>query len=181
MSARPREAARRALDLGRRRLPGRTRGAKAEAAREPSASPFAGTGTRVLLVDDEEPLRVVCRLNLELAGLEVTEAADGEQALAAIAAERPDIILLDVMMPRLDGWEVAAQLAADETTRELPIVFLSARTAPEDRRRAVDAGGIGYIVKPFDPLALPGRLQTMLERMRRGERDALRREALEGL
>ena len=76
----------------------------------------------VLVVDDHAPLRTLCRLNLEPAGFRVVEAADGDEALAAVAADRPDAILLDLMMPRLSGWKVAAALLADETTDQIPII-----------------------------------------------------------
>src|SRR5438093_669639 len=76
----------------------------------------------VLVVDDHAPLRTLCRLNLEPAGFRVVEAADGDEALAAVAADRPDAILLDIMMPRLSGWKVAAALLADETTDHIPII-----------------------------------------------------------
>src|SRR5205823_13680394 len=92
--------------------------------------------------------------------------------------ERADVILLDVMMPNRDGWSVAAALRADARTRDLPIVFLTARVDEVDRRRAFDLGAVGYLTKPFDPLALPGRLEQILERLARGEREQLRQELL---
>lgn len=106
----------------------------------------------------------------------VAEAADGAEALARARGERPSLVLLDVMMPRVDGWEVAARLAADPATREIPIVFLSARAGLEDRRQAKLAGAVGYIVKPFDPLSLGDTLASVLTRVGRGEQDALRDE-----
>jgi CheY-like chemotaxis protein len=74
----------------------------------------------VLVVDDHAPLRTLCCLNLEPAGFRVLEAADGDEALALVAADRPDVILLDIMMPRLSGWKVASALLADESTDEIP-------------------------------------------------------------
>lgn len=133
---------------------------------------------RVLVVDDEPAIRALCRVNLQVAGLEVVEAVDGAEALALAARELPDIVLLDVMMPRLDGWEVARRLRSEETTREIPVVFLSARTAPEDRRRGYEAGAVGYVAKPFDPLVLGDALMATLERIAAGEREQLRRELL---
>jgi DNA-binding response OmpR family regulator len=145
---------------------------------EPSADEKA-LRKRVLIVDDEASIRALCRVNLQLAGLEVIEAEDGEAALEQIADERPDIVLLDVMMPRLDGWEVAQRLGAGAETRDVPIVFLSARAGQEDRRQGFDAGGVGYVVKPFDPVTLAATLQHTLDRLERGERDELRLEMLE--
>lgn len=135
-----------------------------------------GTAASVLVVDDESSIRTICRINLEAAGMRVAEAVDGAEALARARGETPSLVLLDVMMPRVDGFEVAAELAADPTTREIPIVFLSARAGVEDRREAQRAGAVGYIVKPFDPLALGETLASVLARVGRGERDALRKE-----
>ncbi|HET7568019.1 MAG TPA: response regulator [Gaiellaceae bacterium] len=133
----------------------------------------------MLVVDDESAIRTICRINLEAAGMAVAEAADGAEALARARGEAPSLVLLDVMMPRVDGWEVAAELAADPATREIPIVFLSARAGVEDRRQAQLAGAVGYIVKPFDPLVLGDTLASVLARIGRGERSALRDEILE--
>jgi CheY-like chemotaxis protein len=127
-------------------------------------------------VDDERSIRVLCRVNLEIAGVEVFEAADGEQALEAVAAAKPDLVLLDVMMPGVDGWAVAERLAGDPASRDLPIVFLTALAEGIDRERALNLGAVGYIVKPFDPVALPGALTRLLARLRRGEREAIRKE-----
>jgi two-component system, OmpR family, phosphate regulon response regulator PhoB len=133
----------------------------------------------VLLVDDERSIRTICRVNLEGDGLAVTEAADGAEALEVVRRVRPSVVLLDVMMPGVDGWEVAEQLAADDETRKIPVVFLSARAAPEDRLRAQELGAVGYVVKPFDPLELAGIVRDVLERVARGEREQLNRELSE--
>jgi CheY-like chemotaxis protein len=133
----------------------------------------------VLLVDDERSIRTICRVNLEGDGLTVTEAKDGAEALEEIGRERPSVVLLDVMMPGVDGWSVAEQLAADDDTREIPVVFLSARAAHEDRLRAQELGAVGYVVKPFDPLQLAGVVRAVLERVARGEREELNRELSE--
>jgi CheY-like chemotaxis protein len=130
----------------------------------------------VLLVDDERAIRAICRVNLEADGLEVLEAADGAEALDEIRRERPSLVLLDVMMPGIDGWGVAEQLAADAETRDIPVVFLSARAAREDRVRAQALGAVGYVVKPFDPLELAGLVRDVLERIARGEREQLNRD-----
>jgi DNA-binding response OmpR family regulator len=108
--------------------------------------------------------------------MEVVEAADGEAALASVAAHPPDLILLDVMMPGLDGWDVAEELAAGERTRHVPIVFLSARTEPAARERGQELGAVGYIGKPFDPLLIATRVRETLRRIERGEREQLRQE-----
>jgi len=133
----------------------------------------------VLLVDDERSIRTICRVNLEGDGLTVNEAEDGSQALEEVKRKRPSLVLLDVMMPGVDGWMVAEELAADDDTREIPIVFLSARAAHEDRLRAQELGAVGYVIKPFDPLELAGVVRGVLERVSRGEREELNRELSE--
>jgi CheY-like chemotaxis protein len=135
-----------------------------------------GSAPLVLVVDDEQSIRTICRVNLEGDGLAVTEATDGAEALETVRRERPSVVLLDVMMPSVDGWSVAEQLAADEETREIPVIFLSARAAHEDRLRAQELGAVGYVVKPFDPLELAGIVRDVLERVARGEREQLNRE-----
>ena len=130
----------------------------------------------VLLVDDEQAIRAICRVNLEGDGFSVLEAKDGAEALAEVGRRRPSLVLLDVMMPGVDGWNVAERLAADERTKNIPVVFLSARAADEDRLRAQELGAVGYIVKPFDPIELAGVVRDVLERVGRGERDELNRE-----
>jgi DNA-binding response OmpR family regulator len=134
--------------------------------------------TRVLIIDDEAPIRLLCRVNLEAEGMEVLEAADGPGGIEIAGRERPDVILLDVMMPRLNGWEVADALLADERTSEIPIVFLTARAEVRDRARGLDIGGVEYVTKPFNPLELAPLIESLLERIRRGERDELRGEKL---
>jgi len=131
---------------------------------------------RVLIVDDETAIRLICRLNLRSAGFDTLEASDGVSALALARAERPDLILLDIMLPELDGWSVAEKLAASEETSEIPIMFLSARSDSGDQVRGHGTGGVGYITKPFDPLAMTHTVREALERVRRGEREAMRRE-----
>ncbi len=134
--------------------------------------------TRVLVIDDEAPIRLLCRVNLEAEGMAVLEAHDGPSGLDIARSERPDIVLLDVMMPGLDGWQVAEQLLDDERTNEIPIIFLTARAELRDRARGLDIGGVDYVTKPFDPLELASLVDELLERIERGERDELRGEKL---
>lgn len=110
----------------------------------------------------------------------VDEARDGREALERVRATRPAIVLLDVMMPDVDGWEVAEQLADDPKTRDVPVVFISARAAREDRIRAAALGAVGYIVKPFDPIQIGEAVREVLDRISRGERQQLNRELSEG-
>jgi DNA-binding response OmpR family regulator len=134
--------------------------------------------TRVLVIDDEAPIRLLCRVNLEAENMEVIEAADGPSGLEKARAERPDVILLDVMMPGLDGWRVAEELLDDDRTENIPIVFLTARAELRDRARGIDLGGVDYVTKPFNPIELAPLVRDLLDRVERGERDALRREKL---
>ncbi len=136
---------------------------------------------RVLVIDDESPIRLLCRINLEAEGMEVLEAADGLSGLDVARLERPDVILLDVMMPGLDGWRVAEELLDDDRTEEIPIVFLTARAELRDRARGIDLGGVDYVTKPFDPVELAPLVRDLLMRVERGERDELRREKLSEL
>ena len=137
--------------------------------------------TRVLVIDDEAPIRLLCRVNLEAEKMEVLEASDGPTGLEKARNEEPDVILLDVMMPGLDGWQVAEELLDDESTSGIPIVFLTARAELRDRARGLDVGGIDYVTKPFNPIELASLVRDLLERVARGERDELRREKLSEL
>ena len=140
-----------------------------------------GTGrvvTTVLVIDDEAPIRLLCRVNLEAEGMSVLEAGDGPSGLDAAATDKPDVILLDVMMPGLDGWGVAEALLDSEDTASIPIVFLTARAEFRDRARGLDIGGVDYITKPFNPVELAPLVRGLLDRLERGERDELRSEKL---
>jgi DNA-binding response OmpR family regulator len=137
--------------------------------------------TRVLVIDDEAPIRLLCRVNLEAEGMEVLEAADGPAGLDRARAEEPDVILLDVMMPGLDGWRVAEELLDDPRTAGIPIVFLTARAELRDRARGIDLGGVDYVTKPFNPVELAPMVRDLLGRVGAGERDQLRREKLSEL
>ena len=137
-----------------------------------------GKVTRVLVIDDEAPIRLLCRVNLEAEGMEVLEANDGPSGLEEARREKPDVILLDVMMPALDGWRVAEHLLDDRSTQDIPIIFLTARAEFRDRARGLDIGGVDYVTKPFNPLELAALVRDLLARIERGERDDLRREKL---
>jgi two-component system alkaline phosphatase synthesis response regulator PhoP len=134
--------------------------------------------TRVLVVDDDAPIRLLCRVNLEAEGIEVLEAGDGRVGLEAAQRELPDVILLDVMLPQMDGWQVAEKLVDEPATAEIPIVFLTARAEFSDRARGLEIGGVDYVTKPFNPVELAPLIRDLLERVERGERDELRRQKL---
>jgi DNA-binding response OmpR family regulator len=136
---------------------------------------------RVLVIDDEAPIRLLCRVNLEAEGIAVLEAGDGTTGLELARSDQPDVVLLDVMMPGLDGWRVAEELLEDDRTRGIPIIFLTARAEFRDRARGLDIGGVDYVTKPFNPLELASLVRELLARIERGERDELRREKLSEL
>ncbi len=105
----------------------------------------------VLLVEDNEDNLVVYRTILDHVGYRVIAARDGEEGARRAREDHPDIILIDVSLPKMDGWEVTRHLKADDGTRDIPIVALTAHALEEDRQRAVDAGCDGYLAKPVEP------------------------------
>jgi CheY-like chemotaxis protein len=109
---------------------------------------------RVLIVDDDPAIRRLCAIALRRSGLGVIEAPDGRVGLERARTERPQLIVTDVRMPELDGFEFAEALGGDERTRRIPIVFLSAERETDDLARAHELGALAYLTKPFDPLAL---------------------------
>ena len=133
---------------------------------------------KTLVIDDEAPIRLLCRVNLEAEGVEVLEAADGATGLEIAKREKPDAILLDVMMPGLDGWSVAERLLSAEETRAIPIIFLTARADLRDRVRGMDAGGLDYVTKPFNPVELASLVREVVAAVARGEREQLRTERI---
>jgi DNA-binding response OmpR family regulator len=132
----------------------------------------------VLVIDDEAPIRLLCRVNLEAEGMDVSEAPDGPSGLELAQEARPDAILLDVMMPGLDGWGVAEALLRDERTDTIPIIFLTARADLRDRARGLDLGGLDYITKPFNPVELASLVRSVLEAVENGEREQLRADRI---
>ena len=138
------------------------------------------TAKLVLVADDEVAIRMICRVNLEVEGLEVVEAADGREALEVARRDQPAAIVLDVMLPGLDGFQVADDLLSDPDTADIPIVFLSGRADQEAQVRGLKLGGIAYITKPFDPLELVTTLVRIVrEDPREWEKD--RRARLQSL
>ena len=133
---------------------------------------------KVLLVDDSTTVLMMEKMILAKGPFEVVTARDGVEAIAKARSEQPDVILLDVMMPGLDGWGVAEALLEDDRTADIPIIFLTARAEFRDRARGLDIGGVDYITKPFNPVELAPLVRALLERLERGERDELRREKL---
>lgn len=118
---------------------------------------------RVLVVDDEDDIREVTQLSLEMTtDWEVQVASSGAEALERAVAERPDAILLDVMMPEMDGPTTYRMLQEQPETRGIPVVLLTAKVQPSDQRALADLGVQGVLSKPFDPMALAGDLSRLL-------------------
>jgi CheY-like chemotaxis protein len=105
----------------------------------------------VLVVDDDAVIRQLITVNLELEGFEVETGEDGQECLDKVKAFAPDVITLDIMMPRMDGWDAATALRADDETKDIPIVLLSARAQQQDLSRGDVIGVEAYLTKPFDP------------------------------
>ncbi|GAB6933672.1 response regulator transcription factor [Calditerricola satsumensis] len=119
---------------------------------------------RILVVDDEAPMRALLRLFLEQNGFAVSEAEDGHAALARARAEQPDLILLDIMLPGLDGWQVCRMLREES---DVPIIMLTARDDVRDRVAGLDAGADDYLVKPFAEEELMARIRAVLRRAKK--------------
>ncbi len=119
---------------------------------------------RILLVDDEPEMRFITRRMLEKAGHSVVEACSGEECLARLEEELPDLILLDVMMPGDDGWEVCRKIKARERTRSIPVVMFTVRTEEEDIEESATSGADAHINKPFEREELLGVIDRILGR-----------------
>jgi DNA-binding response OmpR family regulator len=118
----------------------------------------------VLIADDDPDILSLVKLRLERSGYDVVAAGDGEQALETAKAQTPDLALLDVMMPKLDGYEVTARLRQEEATRHLPVILLTARVQESDIARGIEAGADDYVKKPFSTHELRDRVQAVLGR-----------------
>lgn len=117
---------------------------------------------KILLVDDNEDMRVIYRIALEHFGYEVTEAVDGETGIRKAMEIHPDLILMDVSIPVIDGWEATRILKADALTADVPIIALTAHAFDADRQRAREMGCDGYLAKPIEPLRVVDEIERML-------------------
>src|SRR4051794_29731553 len=117
---------------------------------------------RILIVDDNDTNRDILKRRLAIHGYDLIEAADGEQAMSATREYQPDLILLDVMMPKLDGFEVCRRLKSDASLPFIPIVLVTAKSASDDVVQGLEAGADEYITKPVDQAALVARVRSML-------------------
>jgi len=124
---------------------------------------------RILVVDDEIYIVHILEFTLTMEGYEVATAADGEEALRKIEQDRPDLVVLDIMMPKLDGYEVCRRLRQDDDLKSLPVILLSAKGRPIDRETGLEVGADDYIVKPFSPRRLLEKIRELLERQTLGQ------------
>lgn len=122
---------------------------------------------RILIVDDEADLVAVLRFGLEAEGFEVISAGDGEEGLKRAHEERPDLMVLDLMLPKLDGYKVCRALKFDDRFKAMPIIILSARSGEQDRQLALHMGADAFVTKPYDMRDLVGRIRTRLGHDRR--------------
>ena len=132
-----------------------------------AVQPGDGTSRRVLVVDDSEPIRTLVAVNLELEGFEVRTAGDGQQALEVLRSWRPDVVTLDVVMPRLDGLATLERIRADVATAGLPVVLVTGRAQRSDRTRGEELGADAYLTKPFEPAHLVAVVSDLARRGRR--------------
>ena len=129
---------------------------------------------RVLVVDDNAVIRELITVNLELEGFEVVTAVDGQDAVDRVVEVAPDVVTLDVVMPRLDGFRTAERLRADPGTASLKIVMVTAAAQAADRRRGAEIGVDAYLTKPFDPAELVQTVRRLAEEARAGHADGPR-------
>ncbi len=123
----------------------------------------AAAGTRVLVVDDDDVIRQLIGVNLELEGFQVFTAVDGVDALERVRECDPVVVTLDIMMPRMDGWDAAARLRDDPATAHVKVVLLSARAQEADIKRGTRLGVDAYLTKPFDPEELVAVVRRLAE------------------
>jgi DNA-binding response OmpR family regulator len=116
----------------------------------------------VLVVDDDPVIRRMLQLSYESEGFRVTTAADGVEGLEALRTSPPDVLILDIMMPKLDGMKVMDELKADERLRSIPVILLSAKATSLDIDLGMKAGAADYVTKPFDPIELVARTKSVL-------------------
>ena len=119
---------------------------------------------KVLVVDDEEFVRQLIQIKLKFCGIQTIEAENGVEAIEKALAEKPDLILLDIMMPKMNGFETCQRLKAIDETSHIPIVMLTARGDPSAKERGESAGALEYLTKPFSPQKLAERIIEILNR-----------------
>jgi len=135
----------------------------------------------ILVVDDEEDILLLCRVNLEFDGYNVITASSGVEGLERARKARPSLVLLDVMMPSMDGWHVLESLKNEPATAETPVVMLTARVQGEDQMRGWSGGAADYIMKPFSPVALLETIRSVLHPADPHEEERRRERSMEKL
>lgn len=119
---------------------------------------------RILLIEDDPDIQRMVQLSLKYqGGHQVSVASGGREGLEKAGTEQPDLILLDVMMPEVDGYETCKRLKASPTTHSIPVIFLSARAQQAEIQKGKELGAIGYLVKPFDPMSLSSQLEALMK------------------
>lgn len=121
------------------------------------------TKKRILIVDDEKQLVSLVSLHMDMSGYDVLTAVDGNKALKMIEEEEPDLVILDLMLPEMDGWEVCRRLRAAERTKDIPVIMLTARSGADDKLKGFECGADDYITKPFSPRELVARVKRVLD------------------
>lgn len=119
---------------------------------------------KVLVVDDEEHILMILKDSLEFSGFKVITAVNGEEALEKVEQDRPDLVVLDIGMPKLDGWEVCRRLKANPATKSLPVIILTAYAQSADQRKGMDLGADRFITKPCDLTYLVGEINGLLHK-----------------
>ncbi|MDE2125952.1 MAG: response regulator [Armatimonadetes bacterium] len=132
----------------------------------------APTGKKILAVDDERSIVRLVQVNLERAGYQVVTAFDGKEALEKVASENPDMIVLDVMMPYMDGFEVLQQLRKNPSTREVPVIMLTAKAQDADVFRGYQMNCDCYLTKPFNPMELLAFVRRIFKAQEQGDSDS---------
>lgn len=117
---------------------------------------------RILIVDDEAQLVEMVKMRLEAAGYEILSAYDGQEGLSRAKKDRPDLIILDLMLPKMDGYKVCGLLKSDSRYSKIPIIMFTARAQDEDEKLSKDIGAEGYVTKPFDPKILLSKIKELL-------------------
>jgi DNA-binding response OmpR family regulator len=121
----------------------------------------------VLVVDDDPVILQLLQVNFEMEGFRVLTAGDGEEGLARVRADHPDVVVCDVMMPKLNGLQVLEQMKADPDTKDIPIVMLSAKAQASEIQQGRDLGADDYVTKPFDPIELTDKISALLDSTKR--------------
>ena len=122
----------------------------------------SGERHKILITDDDPVIIELLQVNLEFEGYDVITAADGLEAVERVARDAPDLVILDIMMPRMDGWTARAEMLKDPRTAEIPVIFLSARAQQADLRKGYESGVAAYVTKPFEPVELLDLIEQIL-------------------